>query len=56
MKPVPIQHVKHETIDEIENLPGPNKRKASPNRDPAGPPNSAEHGTEIKRQKIANNV
>ncbi|KAL6435232.1 hypothetical protein ACFW04_005360 [Cataglyphis niger] len=55
IKPVPVQHVKHETIDEIENSPAPNKRKSSPNRDPTGPPNSAEHGTEIKRQKIASN-
>lgn len=49
-----IQHVKHESIEEIENMPVSSKRKASPIRDP---PNSSnlEHGPEVKRQKSTNN-
>ncbi|KYQ58343.1 Transcription initiation factor TFIID subunit 2 [Trachymyrmex zeteki] len=52
VKVAPVQHVKHESIEEpIENLPVGNKRKLSPNRDPPVSSNPVEHGPEQKRQK-----
>lgn len=56
VKTAPVQHVRHESIEEVENLPVSNKRKPSPNKDPPGPSNPVEHGPEIKRQKTTNNV
>jgi len=56
VKAAPVQHVRHESIEEVENLPVSNKRKPSPNRDPPGPSNPVEHGSEQKRQKTTNNV
>jgi len=54
VKAMPVQHVRHESIEEVENLPVSNKRKPSPSRDPPGPSNPVEHGPELKRQKTTN--
>lgn len=50
----PVQHVRHESVDEIETPPVQTKRKISPNRDLPGPSNSVEYGPETKRQKVNN--
>lgn len=55
VKAAPVQHVRHESIEEVENLPVSNKRKPSPSKDPPGPSNPVEHGPEPKRQKTTNN-
>ncbi|KAH0952770.1 hypothetical protein HN011_011355 [Eciton burchellii] len=56
IKTIPVQHIRHESIDEVENLPISNKRKASPNphREPPDSSNPIEHGSEAKRSKQAN--
>lgn len=56
VKAVPVQPVRHESIEEVENLPVSNKRKSSPNRDLPCPSNPVEHGPEVKRQKTMNTV
>jgi len=56
VKATPIQHIRHESIDEVENLPISNKRKASPNRETPSSSNPIEHGSEVKRPKQTNYV
>jgi len=51
VKATPVQHIRHESIDEVENLPISNKRKISPNREPPDSSNPIEHVSEAKRAK-----
>ncbi|KAF7388812.1 hypothetical protein HZH66_009949 [Vespula vulgaris] len=50
-----IQHIKNESVIELDNISGANKRKASPNKDTPGPSNSADYIPEVKRLKQVNN-
>lgn len=56
MKVVPAQHIRHEPIDEVENISISNRKRPSPNVDPLAPSNPVEYGPEIKRPKPTNNV
>ncbi|KAI4499551.1 hypothetical protein M0802_005447 [Mischocyttarus mexicanus] len=50
-----IQHIIHESVIELDNIGGVNKRKTSPSKETPGPSNSTDCIPEVKRMKLANN-
>lgn len=50
-----VQHIKHESVTELDNTTGINKRKASPNKDIPGLSNPTDYGPEVKRLKQTSN-